>query len=76
MENYTNDTSFVAGYRISTAETSVYDLLDLLKDPKISREDALEIIDNLGELVGEIYAQVNGYFDDHEENYQFCDFIR
>ena len=76
MENYTHDASFVAGYRISTAETSVYELLDLLKDPKTHIADAYEIIDTLGALVGEISAQVNGYFDDNEIDHQFNEFIR
>lgn len=76
MTNYTKDTSFATGYRISTAETSVYDLLDLLKDPKTHIADAYEIIVNLGSLVGEISAQVNGYFDDNEIDHQFNEFIR
>jgi hypothetical protein len=76
MENYTNDTSFVVGYRISTAETAIGDMLDLLTNPKITREEMFEIIDALGEMVGEINAQVNGYFDDHGENCYFRDFIR
>lgn len=65
-----------AGYKINSAEVATYNLLDKLKNPETTREDALEIIDALGALVGEISAQVNGYLDDHEENYQFCDFIR
>lgn len=80
-KNFTNGSTLAeifesAGYKINSAEVATYNLLDLLKDPKTTREDALEIIDALGAMVGEIYAMANGYFDDNEEPYQFCDFIR
>lgn len=80
-KNFTNGSTLAeifesAGYKINSAEVATYNLLDKLKSPETTREDALEIIDALGALVGEISAQVNGYFDENEENYQFCDFIR
>ena len=63
-------------YKVHSAECSVWDALEVLKRPDISRDEALDVIDALGAMVGEIYAQVNGYLDDNEEPYQFCDFIR
>lgn len=72
----TKDKTFEVGYRIHSAENEVYNLLDLLKDPKTHIADAYEIIGTLGALVGEISAQVNGYFDDNDIDYQFTDFIR
>jgi hypothetical protein len=80
-KNFTNGSTLneifeSAGYKINSAEVATYNLLDKLKNPETNREDAFEIINALGVLVGEISAQVNGYFDDNEEDYQFCDFIR
>ena len=65
-----------SSYKMNSAECAVYDVLDILKKPDLPREEALEIMDALGALAGEICAQVNGYLDDHEEDYQFSDFIQ
>ena len=65
-----------SSYKVHSAECAVWDALELLKKPDLPRDEALDIIDALGAMVGEIYAQVNGYFDDHDEDYQFSDFIR
>lgn len=72
----TRDNNFEVGLRIHSAENEVYNLLDLLRDPKTHIADAYEIIGALGALVGEISANVNGYFDDNDINYQLTDFIR
>ena len=63
-------------YKVHSAECAVWDALEVLKKPDLTRDEALDVIDAFGAMVGEIYAHINGYFDDHEENYQFCDFIR
>ena len=65
-----------SSYKIHSAECAVWDVLEFLKKPDLPREEALDIIDAIGAMVGEIYAQVNGYLDEHEEPYQLCDFIR
>jgi hypothetical protein len=80
-KNFTNNSTLAeifesAGYKINSADIAVGAVLDLLENPNLTREEAFEIIDALGNMVGEINALVNGYFDDHGENYYFRDFIR
>lgn len=80
-KNFTNNSTLAeifesAGYKINSAEVSTYNLLDKMKNPETSKQDAFEIISALGALVGEISAQVNGYFDDNDLDLSFSDFIR
>ena len=80
-KNFTNNSTLAeifesAEYKINSAEVATYNLLDKLKNPEISKKDAYEIINSLGALVGEISAQVNGYFDDNDIDLSFSDFIR
>ena len=80
-KNFTNGSTLneifeSAGYKINSAEVATYKLLDKLRNPETNRADAFEIINALGVLVGEISAQVNGYFDDNELDLSFGEFIR
>lgn len=63
-------------YKVHSAECAVWDALELLEKSDLPRDEALDIIDAIGAMVGEIYALVNGYLDEHDEPYQLCDFIR
>lgn len=63
-------------YKVNSAEIAVYDVLDIIKNPSTTKKDIYECICALGNLVGEISAQVNGYFDDNEMDLSFAQFIR
>ena len=80
-KNFTNGSTLneifeSAGYKINSAVVATYKLLDKLRNPETTTADAFEIINALGVLVGEISAQVNGYFDDNELDLSFGEFIR
>lgn len=57
------------------AEERVYEVLDLLKLDNVSKETKNMLIGSLGNMVAEISAMVNGYFDDNFINKSFSDFI-
>lgn len=63
-------------YKANKAEIAVYDVLDIIKNPSTAKTDLYECICALGALVGEISAQINGYFDDNEIDLCFSQFIR
>lgn len=57
------------------AEERVYQVLDLLKLDNVSKETKNMLIGSLGNMVAEISAMVNGYFDDNFINKSFSEFI-
>lgn len=63
-------------FKVNRAEIAVDDVLAIIKNPATPKKDIYECIDALGALVGEISAQINGYFDDNEIDLCFSQFIR